>query len=922
MPADIHAIISSMIKPRVSVLRVRNDEDEFRLTSEHWNALSCSKAEVVAQAFSVPLWAAVIPVNLTCHTLGRNGMASTGSPKKQRAPLNAKKSPPGTPKSSRVTLEKRPSNLLPSTSSLSSERSAAVVRPASSPRAGTPHHENVHWPSSGKGADRERSPGGTCEEDSLDAARSQVAASSACLEELGGDLGVVARSTFGVLTEASDSSARDHELASPSADRLHRRVSFGAVTVSGHRSPVSPGATMMLDSLLSAAKRRASWEMAGTSAVTAASGSDDAVQFKSTPRQPSARNRADAMYDEFDTSTGVDAEADTEAADHDDSASHEDRARRRRSSAASGTSALSLDIDAPVFPGRVKPPLPSPATPQSIEEPEPVKEDDVRKTDASKDKTEASAPQACHLSQGADKKSSEKLFDEAADNTGPGSPEGPPFRSELLTPQRNESPLDFFSPPRLIGSIGSEELARESFSSRFTQSLSTALHDIVVFSTSRRFYMLAIFCAASLINGFQWIEYSIIANVIQDYYGVEEIEVAWTSLVFHIGCVTLALPSSWILENMGLRVTVLLGALGTSIGSCVKIFSVHPGRFNYVLLGQTFPAFSLAFIIGVPSRLASAWFKYEEVSTACSLGVLGNQIGIALGFIIPPYIVDPNNVHDTLTMLCVGVALVSFSCLFIVIVAFEDKPEHPPSFSEMLTRYAETKPSFSQALRQLVSDRDFRLLVLSYGINTGAFYSVSTLLNPVIVSYFPGEESFAGLLGLVLVLSGLLGSWAAGWFLDKTGRYKEVSVVTYAFATLGLFAYTFVLSLRSHLLTAAVCFFLGFFLAGYIPVGLQLGAEITYPLPEGTSASVLNMAAETFGFVLILCSSSIRGALDDKVSNAALSFLLLAGCTCIALLRATLKRKMATIREQRRRSAASAGQPGPGQRAPQQSPVT
>ncbi|KAL3204877.1 hypothetical protein MRX96_041133 [Rhipicephalus microplus] len=171
------------------------------------------------------------------------------------------------------------------------------------------------------------------------------------------------------------------------------------------------------------------------------------------------------------------------------------------------------------------------------------------------------------------------------------------------------------------------------FSSHFTQSLSAVLRSAIVIASSRRFYMLAIYCATSLVNGFQWIEYAIIASVVQEYYGVSEVAVAWTSLVYHIGCVTLALPSSWILENMGLRVSVILGALGTSIGSCIKIFSVHPDRFHYVLVGQTFPAFSLAFIVGVPSRLASAWFKYEEVSTACSVGVLGGQVGIALGFL-------------------------------------------------------------------------------------------------------------------------------------------------------------------------------------------------------------------------------------------------------------------------------------------------
>ncbi|XP_065308961.2 choline/ethanolamine transporter FLVCR2-like [Dermacentor albipictus] len=767
-----------------------------------------------------------------------------------------------------------------------------------------------------------------------------VAASRTCLEQVQGELNIVTSSTVGgSAAEASDSGASKPSPSTTPLGHLDRRVCFGMTSVSGAQesSMDVPQETSLGGSLASAG---------------AASGATDSVDTTHPGVRKPPKVRPLATYDEFDSS--VNEEVGTVPDEEDDTLDPEARIRRRHSSTASCTSGISDELDAPVFAGRVKPALgtlsatPSPPAEDQLGAVASPREDGAwRELDAADAgcKTGGSSADAGGTTerrksilaspkretaehphgqdQGA-QNADDELRDEIAVKAAPDILGSPALQSEMSTPPQVHSPPDYFSSPMIgsvgseepgairgIGSIGSEEPKRDFFSSRFTQSLSAVLRNAIVAATSRRFYMLAIYCVASLVNGFQWIEYAIIASVIQDYYGVSEVAVAWTSLVYHIGCVTLALPSSWIMENMGLRASVILGAVGTSIGSCVKVFSVRPDRFGYVLIGQTFPAFSLAFIVAVPSRLASTWFRYEEVSTACSVGVLGSQVGIALGFFIPPYVVDPNNVQMTLTTLCVAVAVVSVACLLVAIVAFEDKPEHPPSFCEMLNRYNERKPTFTEALSELMADRDFRLLLLSYGINTGAFYSISTLLNPVVMRYFPGEENFAGLLGVTIVVSGLLGSWAAGWVLDRTGKYKEVSVVTYAFSTLGLIAYTFVLSLRSRWLTGTACFFLGFFLAGYIPVGLQLGAEITYPLPEGTSASVLNMAAESFGFVLILSSSNVLGAYGDRVSNLALSALLLVGCACIVALRATLKRKLATLRVQRKRLPS----PGGGLRA-------
>jgi len=39
--------------------------------------------------------------------------------------------------------------------------------------------------------------------------------------------------------------------------------------------------------------------------------------------------------------------------------------------------------------------------------------------------------------------------------------------------------------------------------------------------------------------------------------------------------------------------------------------------------------------------------------------------------------------------------------------------------------------SFMQSLKNLMTNRNFIFLLLSYGINVGVFYAISTLLNPV-----------------------------------------------------------------------------------------------------------------------------------------------------------------------------------------------
>ena len=78
----------------------------------------------------------------------------------------------------------------------------------------------------------------------------------------------------------------------------------------------------------------------------------------------------------------------------------------------------------------------------------------------------------------------------------------------------------------------------------------------------------------------------------------------------------------------GIRYTVLFGATGTCIGACIKVFSVGQNRFYISLIGQALSALCQTFVLPIPARLAAVWFGPDQVSTACSIGLYGNQVRI------------------------------------------------------------------------------------------------------------------------------------------------------------------------------------------------------------------------------------------------------------------------------------------------------
>ena len=66
-------------------------------------------------------------------------------------------------------------------------------------------------------------------------------------------------------------------------------------------------------------------------------------------------------------------------------------------------------------------------------------------------------------------------------------------------------------------------------------------------------------------------------------------------------------------------------------------------------------------------------------------------------------------------------------------------------------------------------------------------------------------------------------------------------------------------------------------MTGYLPVGFEFAAEITYPAPEGTSSGLLNCSAQIFGFILTAAMGAVLAKYDPITANGAIAAILFVG---------------------------------------------
>jgi len=156
---------------------------------------------------------------------------------------------------------------------------------------------------------------------------------------------------------------------------------------------------------------------------------------------------------------------------------------------------------------------------------------------------------------------------------------------------------------------------------------------------------------------------------------------------------------------------------------------------------------------------------------------------------------------------------------------------------------------------------------LAFCSNFGMVAIVAVVLEDVTNSVNVSTSSFHVILAVILV-SAIVGGLISAPLADKLTSmdikyYKKLLVCINIIATLSSVFFAVVAPTGSVAGIALASGLMSFADTGAIPVGIEIGTEIVYPLPESASAGYLLMIGNVFAFVMVYVFNAIAKATSE-----------------------------------------------------------
>ena len=378
-----------------------------------------------------------------------------------------------------------------------------------------------------------------------------------------------------------------------------------------------------------------------------------------------------------------------------------------------------------------------------------------------------------------------------------------------------------------------------------------------------RWVMLSVYMLAIAVNQIMWITFAPITRDAAAFYGVTDLQIGILSMSFMIVYLIVSIPASWIIDTYGIRAGVGAGVVLTGVFGLLR--GIFASDYNLLLIFQIGIAVGQPFLLNSITKVASRWFPVSERATASGLGTLAMYFGILLGMSLTPFLVNGRNIDGMLKLY----GMVSMATAIIFFILARERPVTPPCRPDQ-----EERALAIDGMRLLFRNRDFLWLMLIFFIGLGVFNSVTTWIENILSPRgFSAEQ--AGITGGLMILGGVVGALIMPILSDRFRKRVPFIQLALAGATISLAGVTFTGNYTLLLVSAAA---FGFFLLSSGPIGFQYGAEVTFPVSEGTSNGFLLLMGQVSGIAFIFgmdwFKSPVTGSMTIPLSVLCLLMLI------------------------------------------------
>jgi cyanate permease len=366
-----------------------------------------------------------------------------------------------------------------------------------------------------------------------------------------------------------------------------------------------------------------------------------------------------------------------------------------------------------------------------------------------------------------------------------------------------------------------------------------------------RWVMLAVYMLAIAVNQVMWITFAPITIDATQFFGVSDLKIGILSMCFMVVYLVVSIPASWIIDTYGIRTGVGIGVVFTGVFGMLRGLVLD--NYSLLLIFQVGIAVGQPFLLNSITKVAARWFPLKERATASGLGTLAMYLGILTGIGLTPFLANGRGIDGMLHLY----GLISLVTAVVFFIFVRERPLTPPCRPDQ-----EERALAVDGMRLLFRNRDFLWLMAIFFVGLGVFNSVTTWIENILSPRgFTAEQ--AGIAGGLMIMAGVIGALIMPMLSDRYRKRVPFINIALAGATLGLAGVTFAES-YTLLLASAAAF--GFFLLSSGPIGFQYGAEVTFPVSEGTSNGFLLMMGQVSGIAFIFGMDGFKSPVTGSMT--------------------------------------------------------
>jgi cyanate permease len=375
-----------------------------------------------------------------------------------------------------------------------------------------------------------------------------------------------------------------------------------------------------------------------------------------------------------------------------------------------------------------------------------------------------------------------------------------------------------------------------------------------------RWVMLGVYMFIIVVNQVLWITFAPVTSEAAHYYGVSDLKIGILSMCFMLVYLAVSIPASWIIDTYGIRVGVGTGAFFTGLFGLMR--GIVPLNYNLLLIAQIGVAIGQPFLLNAITKVAARWFPIEERATASGLGTLSSYLGILTGMILTPWLVNGSGIARMLHIY--GIFAIISAVIFLIFV--RERPPEPPCRPDQ-----EERALALDGLKLIFKNQSFNWLLFIFFIGLGVFNAVTTWIENILKPRgFTSVQ--AGITGGLMIGGGILGAVVLPLLSDHYRKRIPFIIIALAGATISLIG---IAISTSYLLLLISGIAFGFFLLSSGPIGFQYGAEITYPVSEGTSNGFLLLAGQVSGILFIFGMDSFKSSATGSMTLPLVAMIIL-----------------------------------------------